>query len=183
VNVDPLTGAGNRHQLEIDTAGRMQNPAYGWHLVASIDIDRFKLTNDTWGHAAGDMVLVEIAQRLNNVVSGWKGGASGIHGAVIRICGDEFLMVLHAETPINEAIVRQQLDEIRTGHIRTADGRSIELAFSAGVVTVLGQADLGDLMQAANLACYEDKAQRRIERERHQHPAREMSHGPRVSDI
>ena len=166
ITVDPLTGAGNRHQLELDTAARVRDLAYGWHLVAAIDMDRFKLTNDTWGHAVGDAVLIEVAGRLGKVVAGWRGGASDIHGAVIRLGGDEFLMLLHAKSPINESIVRQQLDDIRTSRIPIQGGKSLELAFSYGLVTALGPSELDDLTRDADLAAYEDKARRRAERER-----------------
>ncbi|MCX6521388.1 MAG: GGDEF domain-containing protein [Actinobacteria bacterium] len=165
VSVDPLTGAGNRHQLELDTVGRVQDPAYSWHLLAAIDMDRFKLINDTWGHSVGDAVLVEVAQRLGIIVADWRAGASGHHGAVIRLGGDEFLLVLHAKSPMNESLVAAQLDEIRTSTLGTADGQLVDLAFSVGIVTADGQSDLDDLMRAADLAAYEDKAARRAQRE------------------
>lgn len=165
VSVDPLTGAGNRHQLELDTVGRVQDPAYAWHLLAAIDMDRFKLINDTWGHGVGDTVLVEVAQRLGTIVSEYRAGASGHHGAVIRLGGDEFLLVLHGKTPMDESLIAAQLDEIRTSTISVGDGQVVDLAFSVGIVTATGQSDLDDLMRAADLAAYEDKAARRATRE------------------
>lgn len=165
VSVDPLTGAGNRHQLELDTVGRVQDPAYTWHLLAAIDMDRFKLINDTWGHAVGDAALIEVARRLEAIVAAWRGGASGHHGAVIRLGGDEFLLVLHAKSPMNETLIAGQLDEIRTSDLAVDDGHLVALAFSVGIVTATGQSDLDDLMRAADLAAYEDKATRRSQRE------------------
>ena len=164
VSVDPLTGAGNRHQLELDTVGRVQDPAYAWHLLAAIDMDRFKLINDTWGHAVGDAVLVDVAQRLGAIVSDWRAAATGHHGAVVRLGGDEFLLVLHAKSPMNEATIAAQLDDIRTSSLAAGDGQLVELSFSVGIVTATGQSDLDDLMRSADLAAYEDKAARRAAR-------------------
>ncbi len=179
VSVDPLTGAGNRHQLELDTVGRVQDPAYTWHLLAAIDMDRFKLINDTWGHAVGDAVLVEVARRLDAIVTAWRAGASGHHGAVIRLGGDEFLLVLHAKSPMNETVIAGQLDEIRVSDLTVHDGQLVELAFSVGIVTAAGQSDLDDLMRAADLAAYEDKAVRRAQREE---PLRNAASDEAVSD-
>ncbi len=165
VTIDPLTGVGNRHQLELDTAAKIDDPAFGWHLIAAIDMDRFKLINDTWGHSAGDAVLIDVARRLGDVVAGWRGSASDIQGAVIRLGGDEFLLALHAKSPINQSIVAQQLDDIRTSRTSIPGGQSLELAFSYGLVTALGPSVLDDLIRAADLASYEQKAKRRSERE------------------
>ncbi len=165
VTIDPLTGVGNRHQLELDTAAKVGDPAFGWHLIAAIDMDRFKLINDTWGHSAGDAVLIDVARRLFDVVAGWRGSANDIQGAVIRLGGDEFLLALHAKSPINQSIVAQQLDDIRTSEISIQGGQTLELAFSYGLVTTLGPSVLDDLIRAADLASYEEKAKRRSERE------------------
>lgn len=165
---DPLTGVGNRHQLDELVAADTRNPSFGWHLVAAIDMDRFKMINDTWGHHVGDRVLVEVARRLSAVVDGWRGSAAGTTGQVIRMGGDEFLFALHAKTAINDAIVRQQLEDIRQASIRvstgdaepgTADER-VQLMFSVGVAVAEGVADLDDLVRMADLASYEEKAQR-----------------------
>jgi diguanylate cyclase len=159
--VDPLTGVGNRHRLELETAPRVADTSFGWHLLAAIDMDRFKMINDTWGHAVGDAVLIEVARKLETVVAGWRGGDAGIAGSVVRLGGDEFLLTLHAKTPINEAIVREQLEEIRGSSIESPDGEDVQLSFSLGVAIAVGSAELDDLMRAADLAAYEEKAQRR----------------------
>jgi diguanylate cyclase (GGDEF)-like protein len=184
---DPLTGVGNRHQLDRQVATDLANPVYGWHLVAAIDMDRFKMINDTWGHQVGDRVLVEVARRLSAVVDGWRGSAAGIAGQVVRMGGDEFLLALHAKTPINEAIVRQQLDDVRQSSIRVAGGDTegdagderVQLMYSVGVAVATGPVELDDLVRTADLASYEEKAERSrhlVDRRRSQpHEARGAS--------
>ena len=82
--VDPLTGLGNRRRIsaEISAAARSGN---GYSLLM-IDIDRFKAINDTHGHAAGDMVLGNVAARLSELIDG--------QGQVARYGGEEFLVLL-----------------------------------------------------------------------------------------
>jgi diguanylate cyclase (GGDEF)-like protein/PAS domain S-box-containing protein len=103
---DPLTGLPNRTQLEaeirrcVGRAGR-QGSAVALLLV---DLDNFKLVNDSFGHAAGDRLLRRIAGRLR--------GAEG-DGMLARLGGDEFL-VLVREIALDgaEAAARETLDEL-----------------------------------------------------------------------
>jgi two-component system cell cycle response regulator len=86
--IDPLTGLHNRRyglaQLQVIAENARANGAMFAVLVA--DIDRFKSINDRFGHAAGDTVLVEVAQRLRqNLRAG---------DLVARIGGEEFLIAL-----------------------------------------------------------------------------------------
>lgn len=79
---DALTGIGNRRRFdtEIDAAG--ENLAKSWLSVLFMDADKFKSVNDTFGHAAGDAVLVELARRLTHAI--------GKRGLVCRFGGEEF---------------------------------------------------------------------------------------------
>ncbi len=78
---DPLTGVANRRAL--DAVLQQLRPG---DAVALIDLDDFKSVNDTEGHAAGDRVLVDVAQHLRR--------ATGPHDTVGRWGGEEFLVVL-----------------------------------------------------------------------------------------
>ena len=87
---DELTGLMNRSGLEAWLAGqqaRMRANPSGL-LVLIGDLDGFKQVNDTLGHAAGDLVLQEVARRLQAAVRAAD--------AVARLGGDEFVLVLHA---------------------------------------------------------------------------------------
>ncbi|MFN6120263.1 MAG: GGDEF domain-containing protein, partial [Actinomycetes bacterium] len=171
ISIDPLTGVGNRNHLRAETETKVSDDAHHWHLAAAIDMDRFKLIPDTWGHAVGDRVLVEVAQRLTVIVDEWRGSVPGASGTVVRLGGDEFLLTLHAPAPINIDAVRRRLDEVRStcisvsarddtkpGVARPTD--RVQLAFSVGLATALAPVALDDLMHLADLASYEEKAVR-----------------------
>jgi diguanylate cyclase (GGDEF)-like protein len=158
-STDRLTGVGNRHALHTETSALLADPAYPHHLVAMIDLDRFKLVNDSWGHAVGDQVLCEIAEALGAVVAQHVRAGSGA-GTVIRLGGDEFLLTLHSRRPIERAALVQRLDEVRTRAVEPRPGERLALSFSIGVVVVDGPADVDDVLRTADLAAYDDKARR-----------------------
>ena len=91
-NYDALTGLANRHrlrtrlQLAIVQAARNAYPVW----VVSMDLDRFKVINDSLGHRAGDLVLREIAMRLQSTVRE--------SDTLARLGGDEFVLVLPLES-------------------------------------------------------------------------------------
>lgn len=94
---DPLTGLPNRRLLEDRIATTLQH-AFRHHSKAAVlflDLDGFKLINDTHGHAVGDEVLKMVASRLV--------GASRKEDTVARIGGDEFVIVLGGLSGLNEA--------------------------------------------------------------------------------
>lgn len=81
---DTLTGLGNRNKLK-------EHLVYATSLstkfaVLFLDLDRFKVVNDTKGHSTGDLILREVAKRLNTII--------GKKGSVFRHSGDEFIVVL-----------------------------------------------------------------------------------------
>lgn len=87
-NHDPLTGLPNRYRLKKRLAELIGEAGKSETLVALliVDLDRFKEVNDTLGHSAGDMLLIEIGHRLNLLLSQHE-------GEVARLGGDEFAVV------------------------------------------------------------------------------------------
>ena len=85
---DELTGLPNRALVERWVARMADEPSLSGSGIAVVflDIDRFKLVNDTFGHSHGDLLLNQVAQRLESAV--------GQKGIVARIGGDEFVIVL-----------------------------------------------------------------------------------------
>lgn len=160
VNNDPLTGAGNRNLLNHRTVGLLADPRLDHHLVVTIDIDRFKVVNDTYGHGVGDELLVHLANGLRAITESFPAGES----TVIRLGGDEFLISLHSVGPIDVDRFRTELDEFRLRRFTTAAGMHTELEFSYGLVVATGSPILSDLMDASDLAAYEEKAARRASR-------------------
>jgi diguanylate cyclase (GGDEF)-like protein len=93
---DPLTGVGNRRLLQTQGNAELARHAAGRRELAvfALDLDGFKTINDEIGHAAGDDLLVYVAQRLHE--------AAGPHAIVVRQGGDEFT-ILVPDTPASEA--------------------------------------------------------------------------------
>ena len=90
-HTDTLTGLPNRLSLEatLKKALRAKKP----FAVIFIDLDRFKRINDTQGHASGDELLVEVAQRLGRVIRP--------QDTLVRVSGDEFVLVMQGVTSEN----------------------------------------------------------------------------------
>lgn len=86
---DPLTGVLDRATFHQAAVSRAQGSA-GW-FVGILDVDDFKRLNDTYGHLAGDQVLVESAQRIASTLSD--------HDVVGRLGGDEFGVIFRADRP------------------------------------------------------------------------------------
>lgn len=112
-NVDPLTGAWNRRYLDpalADLCKRFGNTTDDFHFVL-FDIDDFKILNDTYGHIAGDNVLVCVASALREHI--------GQRGHLIRLGGDEFCALFVANNP--EVLLSDAIDDIRH-RVRVIEG-------------------------------------------------------------
>jgi two-component system cell cycle response regulator len=127
-HVDPLTGLHNRRYAmprlaAIADRGRTSAQPFA---VMVVDLDRFKLVNDCFGHAAGDAVLVEVSRRLR--------GFCVDSGLLARIGGEEFLLVLPG---IDGAEAEQRAaalcHAVEASPVRLADGTEIPVTVSVGL--------------------------------------------------
>lgn len=125
VRHDSLSGLFNRFGL-VERLGRRLDDGRDDFSVLYLDIDGFKSINDTLGHAAGDSLLVTIANRLHHV--------AGPHGDVARIGGDEFVVVVD-ETPSIDA--RRLADRLARAVVEPVEinGRLLRVSASIGVAT------------------------------------------------
>lgn len=157
---DPLTGAFNRRhcqalmgQHEADLVavdGRKRHPGVG---LMVLDVDFFKKVNDTYGHAAGDKVLVEISRRLRALVRQ--------QDAVVRWGGEEFVLVL-PETPGDalEVLAGRVLAAVADEHVDIGGEQSIPVTVSIGsaVFPLVPGMCWEDSLHVADLALYLSKS-------------------------
>jgi diguanylate cyclase (GGDEF)-like protein len=160
VSIDALTSIGNRRELDERTSMLLADPRFHQHVLAVLDLDRFKLINDSRGHAVGDAVLIETARRLSLLAASAMSAARGTATSVIRLGGDEFLYSLHSPHPVDVAAFTTELHGMGVSPVELADGTTVPLHFSIGVASYVGAAQLYDLMSVADLAAYEEKAER-----------------------
>ncbi|QYF95827.1 EAL domain-containing protein [Massilia sp. PAMC28688] len=152
INHDVLTGLANRNLLwdRLEQALFMAQRNKSLVAVILVDLDNFKIINDTWGHDAGDQVLKVLARKML--------GSVRDSDTVARLGGDEFVLVL-----VNQPSLRYTLRMIsRLRHnMDTAvsvDGKDIPVQSSMGVSVFPhdGQ-NVAELMRAADTAMYHAK--------------------------
>ncbi|MGH8267342.1 MAG: EAL domain-containing protein, partial [Steroidobacteraceae bacterium] len=151
---DALTGLVNRREFErrLEEAIQSGHRGDGQHVLCYLDLDRFKLVNDTSGHLAGDSMLREVAKLLRDAVRD--------SDTVARLGGDEFGTLL-VGCPLEKA--RQIADDVCRA---IADYRFVwkdrifNVGVSVGLVEISRESGmLEELLAAADTACYVAKNQ------------------------
>ena len=144
---DSLTGLGNRCTLMQKLEQCMEG--HGGCSLLLLDLDRFKVINDTMGHAVGDRVLIIVADRLRHVV--------GRKGTVCRMGGDEFAVVISEGSRDAPFLARQIVDAVELPI--TVDDAVLDCSTCVGV-RHLGEADTSAqvVMSQADIALYRAKA-------------------------
>lgn len=150
---DALTGLPNRARcLELVQAALIKARLHGLAFaVAFVDLDRFKMLNDSLGHSFGDRVLVEAAHRLVGLLEG--------RGSVCRFGGDEFVLLVDRTDSLDAA--QDLLRVAMEGLCRpmSVDGQEVRLTASVGVV--LGPVEdaqtAENVLQNADLAMHRAK--------------------------
>lgn len=157
---DALTGLTNRREFEfrLEQALNGLNDSGTRHALLFLDLDQFKLVNDTCGHAAGDELLRHICALLQ---SGVPGGDT-----LARLGGDEFGVLLeHCAPQAAERLAEQLRETVQNLHF-VWKGRPFMTTLSVGLVH-LHQAPttLEGALRAADLACYmaKEKGRNRVQ--------------------
>lgn len=149
-NYDELTGLLNRRAFEVELTSICSSPAEeeSTNYLLFMDLDRFKVVNDTSGHSAGDALLKEIADIMRTRVR-----ASDILG---RLGGDEFGLILRAA---NKAAASRIAEAIRIGIEEYRfhwENETHRIGISIGVVPI-DSSSVQELEQLADAACYSAK--------------------------
>lgn len=144
--VDPLTGLANRAGLS-DALADLAGESYD---VAMADLDGFKQVNDTYGHDAGDAVLVEVAARLVAAID-------EVDGAVVaRLGGDEIVLVCPSPAPI-AGILGAEVIRALAAPVVLPGGRELLVRASVGAVSAMAGDEPSRVLRAADLALYRAK--------------------------
>jgi diguanylate cyclase (GGDEF)-like protein len=149
---DALTGLPNRVNL-LEAVEHELATSAGSTAVLYLDLDRFKMVNDTWGHSAGDELLAEFSRRL--------AGAIRNQDLAARIGGDEFaVLVRDAEAEAAVAAARRMLEEV-DGTYALGCG-DVACHVSVGIaVSTDGSTGAEDLLRNADIAMYSVKRSER----------------------
>jgi diguanylate cyclase (GGDEF)-like protein len=146
---DPLTGLINRREFEIrvERAIAHARAQAATHALLYLDLDQFKIVNDTCGHAAGDELLQQLAQILLSTVRH--------RDTLSRLGGDEFGMLLE-NCPLDKAVeIANNLLKSIEGYQFTWSESTFTLGISIGIVPIdRSTTDIASAMSAADSACY-----------------------------
>jgi diguanylate cyclase (GGDEF)-like protein len=150
---DQVTGLANRTQFhkELPRAAARAKRQGTNIAVVFLDLDDFKVVNDTLGHSIGDLLLHSAAERLT--------GSLRTGDFVCRLGGDEFTVILEGITSLRTAVqvVSKVIDSL--AKIHKVDGHAIRIGVSAGIALYPVQTDdLGDLLRFADIAMYQAKS-------------------------
>jgi diguanylate cyclase (GGDEF)-like protein len=149
VRTDPLTGLSNRGRMQVDLEEECERASEEQPAMLYLfDLNGFKRYNDTFGHPAGDELLVRLGAALR--------AAAGEDGTAYRIGGDEFCLLLTCEEGRFDTVVRRATEAL------TASDRGVEVGASWGGAMIPPEAeDPLAALQLADVRMYAQKEARR----------------------
>jgi diguanylate cyclase (GGDEF)-like protein len=156
---DALTGLVNRREFEIrlgDALDKLSRQP-GEHSLMFLDLDQFKVVNDTCGHAAGDQLLKQTSTLLHETL--------GTSGLLARLGGDEFGVLLE-NCDTNSAIGVAERLRLAVQQLRFVwNGRAFNISASVGLVHVAEADAMEKTLRSADMACYmaKEKGRNRVQ--------------------
>ncbi|MDJ0832672.1 MAG: EAL domain-containing protein [Gammaproteobacteria bacterium] len=155
---DVLTGLLNRNAFQRECKAKLSGKAESeHHLLSLLDLDRFKVVNDTCGHNAGDELLKQVATILRT--------NTRKNELIARMGGDEFAILLeNCSLSDGLTVINKIIQSIAANRFDWQDN-SFAISCSAGLVAVDGQEpNLNDLLHSADTACYlaKDEGRNRV---------------------
>lgn len=151
---DPMTGLENRRALDLAFGAIVRDAHHGEDIaVVLLDIDHFKIYNDTLGHMAGDEALRRVAQELR---AGLRAGTD----RAFRFGGEEFLLLLR-RTSLGEAAqlaerLRRRIEAMTLPHPRAA-GAVVTASFGVAAARIGSEVGSDELVAGADAALYAAK--------------------------
>lgn len=149
---DPLTGLINRNEFDtrLRQAIKRAREQGIQSIIGYLDLDQFKIVNDTAGHLVGDQLLAELAQLLQQNIRNTD--------SLGRLGGDEFGLLLEScSLEQGQKLSQALVDKIKDYQF-TWRGRQFQVGVSIGLVPILGDAsNVVELLSRADLACYKAK--------------------------
>lgn len=146
---DKLTGLMNRPQFECRLAALLESARSDGsaHGLMFLDLDQFKVVNDTCGHQAGDELLRQLGERFR--------ASLRASDTLARLGGDEFGVVVHHCDQVQAMEIADKLLKITSEFRFSWDRRIFEIGVSIGLVILSKDSEsVAALMSAADLACY-----------------------------
>ncbi|TPM10078.1 PAS domain S-box protein [Mesorhizobium sp. B2-3-11] len=154
---DALTGLANRSSFIrameglVDQARKDGTMAGDRHHFMFIDLDHFKLVNDTGGHAAGDALLKRVAEAVRGVL--------GSEDIVARLGGDEFAVILKSGSATDARLAARSIIDAIAGLNFTWEGRPHAIGASIGLTAICANCgEVDEIIARADTACYAAKA-------------------------
>ncbi|GEM_PF-653649 len=156
---DDLTGLFNRREFEAQLSRALieVNDETTEHALCYIDLDQFKIVNDTCGHKAGDELLKQLTVEIRGKIRN--------HDIFARLGGDEFGIILKDCPMDNAGKLATHIKDAVSAFRFTWQQHTFEIGASIGLVPIIhGHATTSDLMMTADSACYiaKDKGRNRI---------------------
>jgi diguanylate cyclase (GGDEF)-like protein len=151
-NHDLLTGLVNRRGFErqLFQAMESQETENAEHVFCYLDLDQFKIINDTCGHIAGDELLRQISQLLKTHIRN--------HDVLARLGGDEFgILMEHCNIENAKQLAQKLIDRV-SQHRFLWEGKPFAISVSIGMVPMSDSiSNTNDLLRFADIACYAAK--------------------------
>lgn len=154
-NHDPLTDLPNRRLFHQELEIALSQMRMGEHIALHcLDLDQFKIVNDTMGHTAGDALLRKLADRLRRCV--------GPRDIIARLGGDEFAIVQPRVQDVEDAAGLARRLVMTLGEACDIGGQNVAAGISIGIALVPEDGiDAAELMRNADIALYSAKAEGR----------------------
>lgn len=148
-NFDSLTGLSNRQHFMQKVKKELKDAEQGGNdlFLIYIDLDGFKAVNDTYGHDAGDKLLIEVKNRLQKIIAK--------QSFISRLSGDEFLVLMDKKTSYLKVknVAREVVEELNSAFL--IDGWKVHIGASCGIASAIdADFDLGDFVHHADIAMY-----------------------------